>query len=193
LDDFIVDDSPRRTEDEKELNLADGEDEEDGTMSDVSLPDLSQKLPMSRKLFVKQSPTGPSRRSIQDDEPMPDAEDPFLSNGLIPGTPVKDEPNLRKLPAPAASPNNTEMIDLTMMSSDDGPPVINLVSPKKGKTPLLKLTNRNSPLAISDSDDPQVPDPEHLPPLENTIAIAKFGHRAWIQLKDRERLLISVL
>lgn len=160
-------------------------------MSDVSLPDLSQELPTSRKLFKKLSRS--PRGSGQDDDPMPDvSEDPFLSDGSNLDTPVKEEPKLPKLPA--TSPNSgTEMIDLTMMSSDDGPPVINLVTPRKRKTPLLKLTDRNSPFAISDSDDPQILDPETFPPLEDTAAIAKFSHRVWVQHGDKERLLISVL
>jgi hypothetical protein len=188
----VVEDSPR-TEDEKELNLADGEDEDDGATSDVSLPDISRKLPTSRKLIFKPSPTRSSRRSLQDDELMPNVpEDPFLSDDLNPDTLVKEEPILPKLPA--ASPNaGTEMNDITMISSDDGPLIIDLVTPRKKKTSILKLTNRNSPFAVSDSDDPQIPDPENLPSLENTAAIAKYSHRAWVNLHDRERLLISVL
>ena len=192
LSDFVVEDSPC-TEDEKELNLADGEDEDDGATSDVSLPGLSRKLPTSRKLIFKPSPTRSSKYSLQDNELMLDGhEDPFLSDDLNPSTPVKEEAILPKLPA-ASTNASTEMVDITIISSDDGPPVIDLVTPRKKKTPILKLTNRNSPFAVSDSDDPQIPDAKNLPPLENTAAIAKYSHRAWVNLHDRERLLASVL
>ena len=192
LSDFVIDDS-LNTEDEKGINLADGEDEDYGAASDVSLPDLSRKLPTSRKLIFRPSPTHSLKDSSQDDQLMRDPpEAPFLSGDLNLDTPVKEEPTLPNLPSTPPSAG-IEMIDLTMISSDDGPPVINLITPRKRKTPVLKLTNRNSPFAVSDSDDPQIPDPKNLPPLEDTAAIAKYSHPAWVNLHDRERLLISVL
>lgn len=189
LSDFIVDDSPV-TDEEKELNLADGEDDEDGASSDVSLPNVSSKIPSARKLNF--NPT--SKRVTSDDEDdklMPDAPEVSLVDNSNPGTLLKGELNLPKLP-PASPHSTTDMIDLTMLSSDDGPSFVNLVSPKK-KT-VIKLVNRNSPVnLISDSDDFQGPDPDNLPPLSNSIAIANYSHRVWVSLGDKKRLLISVL
>ena len=197
LDDFIDDDN-LATEEEKELNLADGEEDDDGASTDVSTLKLSSQLPTARKLCFKSPPkrTKSSEGNSDDaDELMPDAPSSLSgSETSVPSAPVKhEEPSLRKLlDRPTNSTRSTKMIDLTL-SSDDNTSVIDLITPKKKTT--LKLYTRNSPInLISDSDDMnQLPDPDNLPPLEATAAIAKYSHQAWVELSDRERLLISVL
>ncbi len=199
MNDFIVNDSPVSEED-KELNLADGEEDEDGPLSDVNVLEIS-KLPTARKLIFKRSSNCAS--SVDDnndhdgDLPMPDApEDPFLSvsGKRSPGTQVKQEG--QTLPkCPAATPSNasiTKMIDLTLSSDEvSGNEVIDLVTPRKT---MIKLVNRNSPVTISDSDSAtQVPDPKDIPALQNAAAIAKYSHQVWVKLADRERLVVSVL
>jgi hypothetical protein len=178
--------------------VADGEEDEDGTSSDVSIPKISSQLPTARKLFLKiSSKRAKSSEGDSDDadELMPDAPSSFSgSETSDPSAPVKhEEPNHPKLSdKPPNSTGSTKMIDLTL-SSDDNTPVINLITPRK-KT-ILKLFNRNSPVnLISDSDEMnQLPDPDNLPPLKATAVIAKYSHQAWVKLFDRERLLISVL
>jgi hypothetical protein len=94
----------------------------------------------------------------------------------------------------AATP---EIIDLTMISSDDSPRVINLITPRKRQS-KIKLFNRNSPFSnhnpinISDSDADALPDKTNLPPYNDPAAIAKFSYKAWARSFDKERLLISV-
>jgi hypothetical protein len=126
---------------------------------------------------------------------MPDVpEDPFISPSSNQGTPVKQEQKLLSLPATSLNTAAvSSMVDLTMLSSDDGPEIVSLGTLKKKKT-MIKLINRNSPVnLVSDSDGTtQIPDAD-LPPLTDTAAIAKYSHQAWVALSDRERLLISVL
>ena len=202
LDDFIVDDSPISQE-EKELNLADGEDDESEN-SDLSFPDLSSRPPTVRKLFPKPSSkfVTPGEVDSDDDsgdEPVFDTLEHHVPTALGSLTPVKqEEPKLPELLAGSSnSAAGTKMIDLTLSSDDN---FIDLITPKK-KTPTLKLINRNisanrsSPInLISDSDDANhVPDLANFPALEDTAAIAKYSHQDWIRIADRERLLISVL
>jgi hypothetical protein len=147
-----------------------------------------------------QSSSQPSHSLAKHDEDMPDVPgDPLPTQDSDSEAPLKKE-TYPRLPAHTLS-TGTAFENSIVISSDDSSPaqpqrhagaIIDLSTPVKRppKKPLLKLTNRNSPVAISDSEGP---DPENLPPLEDTAAIAKFNHPVWIKLKDEERLLISVL
>lgn len=193
LDDFVVEDSPvMAAEKEIELNLADCEDD-DGA-SDVSMAKGVPKLPTARKLIFKRPSIRSSKDSAQEDEMMGDAgDDSFVSRsrGSNAKTPVKKVSNLPKLPF--SSPNGTaDQNDVTIISSDDSQEVVNLVTPRK--EPTMKITSQNSPIdLVSDSDESQMPDRKYLPPLEDTVSIARYNRQAWVSLGDRERLLISVL
>jgi hypothetical protein len=201
MDDFIIPDEilPTAEEEQHELNLADSEDEdgEDAMMSDASLPDISANPPATPnrpiRLKFSKKPKLPDE-SVNSD--MEDYEFPSPPSANSISTPdVKDEePTLPKLPA--MSPNNVpEMIDLTILSSDDTP-CVNLVTPKKRKKPLVRLTNRNSPfsspISISDLDNDKMPDPANMPSYDNPAAIAKYSYVAWTRSFDKERLLIKV-
>jgi len=111
---------------------------------------------------------------------------------------VKDrQMTLPKLPISPPS-GNIDMIDLTMMSSDDGPEVINLVTPRKKKKQLVNLVHRNSPLdsspiPISDGDDSGMPDINNLPPYNDPPEIARYSKQVWEKLQDRHRLLIKTV
>ena len=209
LEDFILSDDASSTGEEIELNLADGEEEdEDATMSDASLSDAAEEKSKSPSKVGKIHLKTPD---IEENEPMSDFHDdtfnPLMSDDHAntatslssPGgritAEVKEESNRPKLPT-ASSRAPPEVYDLTMLSSDDGPPVIDLVTPKK-KRPLIKLINRNSslkaPIQISDSDDLELPALNNLPPYTKPGAIAQYANRTWESLLDRDRLLISVL
>ena len=203
LDDFVVDDSSI-AEEEKELDLADAEDDNEGVLSDISLSGITSKLSTARKLVSKRSSKYVATDD-EDDEPMLDAsEDPFSSplHSLDHDTPIKEEQVLPR--CSATLPNDsTDIVDLTMLSSDDAhlptsmanenaSPGANFCTPQKKTS--IKLVNRNSPInLVSDSDDAQSPYPKNLSPLQDTRTIAKFSHLVWVKLGDRERLLISVL
>jgi hypothetical protein len=209
LEDFVVSDDASSAGEEIELNLADGEEEDgDTTMSDASLSDTVEKMSKRPGNIGKTSREGVG---VENDEPMSDVNGdtfhPVMSDDNLSSPPplstpkdhttadLEEEPTLPTLPAPSPGAR-PEFYDLTMLSSDDGPHAINLVTPKK-KRPLIKLINRNSPtmvpIQISDSDEIDLPDLNNLPPYTEPTTIAQYANKAWETLADRDRLLISVL
>jgi hypothetical protein len=206
MGDFVIPDETHPTieEEQHELNLADSEDEddEDAMMSDASVPDISENPPEkpTRPIRLKSSKK-PKFSADQVDSDLEDFEflSPLSANNT--STPnVKDEElTLPKLPA-VYSNDVPEMIDLTMLSSDDSPPgkvVVNLITPRKRKKPLIKLTNRSSPfrsspISISDLDTDTMPDPANMPSYDNPTAIAKYSFVTWARSFDKERLLIKI-
>ncbi|KAF4636000.1 hypothetical protein G7Y89_g2097 [Cudoniella acicularis] len=188
LDEFIVDDVLS----EHELNLADGEgSEEDATMSDASIPKASPKrsfTPIKAVEFV--------RRGLQPSSPSPS---PSALQNRSPARFVKDEPTLSQHPAAGPSSSPPNVIDLTMLSSDSGPEVWDLTTPRKRKhtRPLVRLINRNSPFSspirISDDDDLELPGSGNIPSFYDIAAIGQFPLRFWNGTQDRTRLLIAIL
>jgi hypothetical protein len=207
LEDFVVPDEilPTTEQEQFELNLADSEeeDDEDATMTEGSISDHSAKPSPAP---VTPSKATRSARQEQDqnvdesrDEPMLNFSDPLSPPSInnISTPEVKGEES--KLPKLPKTPNvaTSEVIDLTILSSDDSPRVINLITPKKRKS-KINLIHRNSPFSngtpgsASDSDADALPDKTNLPPYNDPAAIAKFSYKAWARSLDKERLLISV-
>jgi hypothetical protein len=208
MDDFVIPDEtlPTIEEERHELNLADSEDEdgEDATMSDASVLDTSIDLPTTATRPIRLKKRKLSNEKVESDIKDYDFLSPPSANNI--STPdIKDEElTLPKLPA--MSPNAaSEMVDLTMLSSDDSPArqIVNLITPEKKKKPLVRLINRNSPfrsspISISDSNNETIantdtmPDPENMPPYDDPAAIARYSFKAWARSFDKERLLIKV-
>lgn len=212
MDDFVVpDEALPTTEDERhELNLADSEDEdgedgEDATMSDASIPNTPRDLPTTptRQIRLKDSKQRKPTENVESDmEDFESLSPPSVNNISTPD--VKDEEPI--LPEPRSKPSNAvpEMVDLTMLSSDDSPArqIVNLITPGKKRKPLIKLFNRNSPfgsspITLSDSNnetfpDGKMPDPENMPRYDDPAAIDKYSYKAWARSFDKERLLIKV-
>jgi hypothetical protein len=201
-DDFIVSDDPAAAgEEEQELNLADTEDEnEDDTMSEASFSDVAQELGATRG----GRPITPSKKRVtaRKESPSPvsdNAPQPPLPESEIRETPQGEDQKMALPKLPISSPSgDTYMIDLTMMSSDDGPEVINLVTPRKRKKSLVNLVHRNSPLGsspipISDGDDSGMPDINNLPPYNDPPEIARYPRQVWEKLEERHRLLIKTV
>jgi len=212
MDDFVVPDEtlPTTEEERHELNLADsenenGEDEEDATMSDASVPNVAGHSPSTPARQIRLKVSKKHKRLVE--ESHSDVDDyEFLSppsiNNISPPGIKEEEQTLPKLPAPSSTAV-AEMIDLTMTSSDDSPAkrVVDLCTPAKKKKPLVRLFNRNSsfssPITLSDSNNETasnetMPDPENMPPYNNPAAIAKYSFTAWARSFDKERLLIKV-
>ena len=203
MGDFIVDDTPSDTE-EVEMNFADTEDEDDRA-SDSSSSLSTSKNPENR-LISKDVRT--ARLSSKDDtisyKPDGASESTRCDNTTprkktIHSSPAADQSikhgstQADVRPQPLNTADNP--IDLTLLSSDDGPdtPTIDLVTPKK---PKLKHTHKDSPvgkISISISDEKLIlPDMDNLPPYNDPDAISRFSHKAWATICDKERLLISV-
>jgi hypothetical protein len=208
MDDFVIPDEtlPTLEEERHELNLADSEDEggEDATMSDASMPDISGDL-LTPTRQIRLEVSKKHKHSIKNlDSDMEDSEflSPPSANNISTPDIKYEEPTLPELPA--ASPNAVpEVVDLTMLSSEDSPArqLVNLITPEKKKKPLVKLTYRNSPfsspITLSDSNNEifptdKMPDPENMPPYDDPAAIAKYSYTAWARSFDKERLLIKV-
>ncbi|KAE9379004.1 hypothetical protein N431DRAFT_460313 [Stipitochalara longipes BDJ] len=211
MDDFVIPDEtfPTIEEERHELNLADSEDEdgEDVAMSDASVPNLSGHTPSTPirqiRLKVSKKPKHTAEEADSDMESYGFLSPPSANNISTPD--IKDEePTLPTLPL-RSSNAVPEMVDLTMLSSDDSParPIVNLITPeKRKKKPIVRLFNRNSPfksspITLSDSNNETasndtMPDPENMPPYDNPAAIAKYSFKAWARSFDKERLLIKV-
>jgi hypothetical protein len=167
MDDFVVEDASE----ELEMDLADTEDDQDGSSD-------SKSAHSSESESCNQPPrkTGALQTSTAD----PVVKDETLLTDALP-----------TLPNNAGNP-----IDLTILSSDETPetPTINLITPKK-KQKVTLIHRRNpfagSPIPISD-EEVQLPDLDNLPSYDDPEAIAAFPHHAWANIFDRERLLISV-
>jgi hypothetical protein len=211
LDQFIIEES-LSAEEEHELNLADSEGESDRSVR-------SNSRNVNRPITIKEAQLSSVYVVSDDDEdePMPDIPtDLIVGTGAIltdrtvttrpvtssPYTPtkhaIKQEPKFRMHSNDTAqSPNPNNANEPIILSSDTD--VISLITPAKPKiTPIrskrFKLVNRNSQLnSHSDSDVQQLPDKNNLPPYESVKEIIKFNYQVWIDLRDRERLLISVL
>jgi hypothetical protein len=210
MDDFVVPDDalPTIEEERHELNLADSEDEDgdDGTLSDVSMvnapgePPATPTRPILLKISKKRKTPSEEVESSLDDYEL--LSPPSANNMSTPE--IKDEE--RKLPTlPAKSQGSPEMVDLTMLSSDDSPArqVIDLCTPRKKTKPLVRLVNRispfhSSPISISDSNSDAIakedamPNPANVPPYDDPVGIAKYSYKAWARSFDKERLLIKV-
>ncbi|TAQ85177.1 hypothetical protein B7494_g6506 [Chlorociboria aeruginascens] len=170
LEDFIIPDNSTTTSDEQEINLADGE-EDDETMSDASV------LPMSQKIQKRAH-----RKRLHIDQDLDNDE-----RSLPPD--VKAEPTLPSIPP--SFPKTENFVDLTSISGDDNT-VVNLITPEKKRKNRIIL--RTTPVKVSsDSDEFEMPDMGNLPPLRNVTAVARFKARAWAKVKDRDRLLISMI
>lgn len=204
MGDFIVEDTPSATE-EIEMNFADTEDEDD-TASDSCSPDSMNGSPGIGPTFKRP----PMTYRGSDDAASDGLDDASKATSLadtrrkdvakpapiaMTDHPIKDEPTLPDF-LPVLSNTADNPIDLTMLSSDDGPdiPTINLVTPKKPKVKLIHKRSPigESPIAISD-EEMLLPDMDNLPAYDDPDAIAAFSHEAWASISDRERLLISVV
>ena len=201
--DFIVDDTPSDTE-EVEMNFADTENEEDGASeSNPSTP--VHKNPENR-LTSKDPCT--AKLSSKDDTIFDEPNDASESTRRTDTTPRKKVIHRSPTPSQSIKHNSTQAdalpqtlntadnpIDLTLLSSDDGPdtPTIDLVTPKKTK---LKLIHKRRPFGESSvpASDTELalPDLDNLPLYNDPDAISRFSHEAWATICDRERLLISV-
>ncbi|KIN05923.1 hypothetical protein OIDMADRAFT_154533, partial [Oidiodendron maius Zn] len=201
--DFIVDDTPSDTE-EVEMNFADTENEEHG--SSGSNPSTSRKKTPENRLTSKDPCT--AKLSSKDDTIFDEPNDASESTRRTDTTPRKKVIHRSPAPSQSIKHNSTQAdalpqtlntadnpIDLTLLSSDDGPdtPTIDLVTPKKTK---LKLIHKRRPFGESSvpASDAELalPDLDNLPLYNDPDAISRFSHEAWATICDRERLLISV-
>jgi hypothetical protein len=191
LDDFIIDDDLMDLEEavagEHELDLADGEgSEDDGTMSDGSLSEPRAVTPVkSLKAVQKDSPatSTSSRRSPPNSE----------KEGHSMATPSNDEEPTLPQHRPSTESSVGNMIDLTMLSSDSGPEIIDLSTPKKKKGKITLYSRKSPPSSPIPLESEQTPDRNNLPALKNPAGIGKYPNQAWEDILDRDRLLISIL
>ena len=182
-----------------ELNLAD--DEDDATMSDASHVRTMQKAVVVNNMSCSLHQDHDQDNTMEDPAPSVLDDDNYLGSPELmspfeASTParLKQDPSLPHLPT-ATPENSSNIIDLTLLSSDDGPRVINLITPKKNR---IRIVNRNSsplnkPIRISDSDEIELPDPNNRPPLSDPVAISRFQYSTWQDLVDRDRLLIKTV
>ncbi|RDL40634.1 uncharacterized protein BP5553_00613 [Venustampulla echinocandica] len=136
--------------------------------------------------------------STLSDASLPDSPNKAQNHrSRSPRTSVKLEQALPMHPKPPAA-NPSEIVDLTLISSDDGPGVVNLVTPQKRKKPLVRLYHRNgplsSPIAISDEDNSGLLSPsQSLSLITDPAKIATYPNRIWETRSNRKSLLISIL
>lgn len=204
VNDFLVSDSefPVIAEEALEPDEADGE----GTDSESVLSSVS---------FAGATPPTPTKQFAK---PAKLADESHLSGETMMEIDVEDDEGREILPVTKSGsteqpvPMNTgktttqtnrlpendslEVVDLTMMSSDDGRPVVDPVTPKK--KPKRNLFSSSTPkknaIRISDSDEPAVvmPKSHELPSLRDPAAIAEFSFKAWATLRDKRRLLLAL-
>jgi hypothetical protein len=178
---------------------------------------LAKKRPIRSFLQDNSSNTDQVMPNANNDSSDSDAMNEYISMPqrlISPSSSSKSSTIKEELPIPKShsdSPRKvSNIVDLTMTSSDEAsrvvaprvatPQVVNLITPKK--KPTIKLINRNSPFSnspsgspimISDEDQQPAPSRKNLPSLNDPATIAKFSSQAWTDLKDRKRLLITIL
>ncbi|RFU25247.1 hypothetical protein B7463_g11090, partial [Scytalidium lignicola] len=158
MDDFVVSDNEGSiaTDGELELDQADGEETEtESALSDISSAEVLSSTPRhpfteTVQIPTERSPFSDRNMAMDLDENIEQIVLPPANNEIAKDSaPIKDEQLLTQ--DPTSSAGVPEVVDLTMMSSDDGPQVVNLVTPVK--KPKIKLFVRDSTIRISDSDE----------------------------------------
>ncbi|KAH8815625.1 hypothetical protein F5884DRAFT_747161 [Xylogone sp. PMI_703] len=196
MDNFVVpdDDSSIVSEGELEVDQADSEGTDaESMLSDIGSEEIIASTPRHQPSAVPQVPADLSlitdtNTAMDVDRNSEQVVIPFKDGEVTEKSmPIKEEKNII---APVTG--ISEVVDLTIISSDEATPRVNLVTPKKPKKPRLF---HSSPIRISDSEESSIamPNLNELPSLSNPEAIAKFNYKAWIKLRDRKRLLLAVL
>jgi hypothetical protein len=183
MSDFVV----------EELDLAD--DEEDVTMSDTGeieppqTPSTSTSQTSSRT--TTQTTTGPNKTRPYS---QGNSQDDSLGSPVPFDTPVvagiKNEPTLTQRYHTPLIPVGASKV-ISLISSDEG-------TPPSGRL-KIKLINRKSPITVSSSSDKEhshktLPlDMENLPSFTTPASISQYEYHTWENLKDRNRLIITVV
>jgi hypothetical protein len=177
----------------EELDLAD--DEEDVTMSDDGEIEPPQTPSRSTS---KTSPRPPTETTTGQSQIQPqlqgNSQDDPLSSPVPFDTPVvarvKNEPALIQRQATPLIPVGASKI-ISLISSDEGTPPSN--------RPKIKLINRKSPITVSSSSDKEQShktlslDLKNLPSFTTPASISQYEYHTWENLKDRNRLIITVV
>ncbi|KAM3078460.1 hypothetical protein ACMFMG_006340 [Clarireedia jacksonii] len=177
----------------EELDLAD--DEEDVTMSDID----EIEPPRTPLTSIAKNSSRPSTEmtvgQIQNQpQSQGNSQDDLLSSPVPIATPVvariKSEQALLERQSSSLVPVGSSRI-ISLISSDEGTP--------PSVKPKLKLINRKSPVTISSSSDKEQdhktlpPDLKNLPSFTTPASIAHYEYQTWEKLKDRNRLVITVV
>lgn len=199
FENFIVADDEQSAE-ERELNLADGEDEEDDASSEISFVDVDGDMSEikntgARSKSPKACTSADTLQSTVSDDGFTDYE--IEPHSVVRGlTPIKAEQDLPKLPT-AVSGGSPVIYDLTMLSSsDDAPKVVNLITPIK-RPALVRLTHRSSPHTTptkrSKLNNAPLLKNDKPPGYHNPLAIAQYSNETWEAVEDRDRLVIAIV